>query len=382
MRSRHGEMSRKEKLHWAAIKFDLLAEGARVSQQVWDALADSKFPIRTRSGVSGGLDIILNADVHVNVPVMEDYASNSRYLLDYVDDKFWVVQNGEALCTFTAQPLPAYYTKLLKTGEEMRRIGQMCSGDRFCYGMTGPSCYFWKKERRCQFCSIGKNYDADAARKQKKHFVEVLSEAVNDPRLPAKHVLIGGGTPPGADMGAILAAEYCREIKSLFPSLLTYVMIAAPLTNDYIDLLHDSGADELGMNLEFWSDKAWQNYIPGKNNEIGKQRYLDALEYAVTLFGPVNTRSILIAGVEDLNCTFEGAMHLAQMGVMPIISPFRPLNGTVLENRRGATGSDYLDLWERLDAEAQALGIPVGPTCIACQNNTLAMPFGERYHYY
>src|SRR5690606_32443491 len=110
-----------------------------------------------------------------------------------------------------------------------------------------------------------------------------------------------------------------------------YVMICAPLRNEYIDQLYDSGVDELGMNVEFWSEQAWETYIPGKHRRIGKQRYLKALEHAVMRFGRINTRSIIIAGLEPLDDTLEGIKFFASMGVMPIISPFRPLRGTELE---------------------------------------------------
>ncbi|MDB4223372.1 hypothetical protein N9850_06340 [Granulosicoccus sp.] len=376
-------LTSEEIARWAEIKFGLLAEGARISQSAKEALFGSKQPIRTRSGVSGGLDIALDGYIDVNVPVTEAFTFSSTFRLDFSGDVFLVTRHGKEICEFIPQPTPSYYEgKLTESGEEMRRIGQMCSGDRFCYGMTGPTCYFWKKERRCKYCSISNNFDEDAARKQKTHFNEVLDAAISDDRLPAKHVLLGGGTPKGDDMGAIMASEYCRELKEKHPDISVYVMIAAPLENKYIDLLHSSGADELGMNLEFWSDHAWQNYIPGKNEKIGKDRYLRALEYSVNVFGPINTRSILIAGLEDLEHTLEAGIHLVNMGVMPILSPFRPLDGTMLENHRGATGAEYVDLWTRLDEKAEPLGIPVGPSCKACQNNTLALPFGSRYRSY
>ena len=88
-----------------------------------------------------------------------------------------------------------------------------------------------------------------------------------------------------------------------------------------------------GLNMELFSDAAWETIIPGKHQHIGKQRYLKALEYAVSIFGPINTRSILIVGLEDARHTIEGAATLASMGVMPILSPFRPLEGSDLETQ-------------------------------------------------
>ncbi len=376
-----GNHSRQDILTWAQIKFGLLAEGARISPQAQEAMFDVKKPIRTRSGISGGLDIQLPHNIHVNISVVEEYAKNSSFTLDFAENEFILTQHGQHICSFIPDPSPAYYGQKTADGkQDMQRIGQMCSSDRFCYGMTGPTCYFWKQERRCQYCSIGDNYSEDAAKKQEFHLMEVLEHALRDDRLPAKHILIGGGTPPGEDRGALMAARLCEKIKKKH-DISIYVMISAPASNQHIDDLKNAGADELGMNMELWSHEGW-NYIPGKRDIIGRDRYLEALDYSVQVFGPINTRSILIAGLEPAEETIKGAITLGKMGVMPIISPFRPLNGTMLAEKRGFDTQTYVTMWDEIDQALAPLNMPVGPSCIACQNNTLALPFGSRYKTY
>ena len=228
------------------VKFEILASGLRVSDQVRQFVARAKGPIRTRSGASGGLDMILPHDVHVNSPINERFAAQSELLLEVENEHLVVKRGEETLFPVSLQPTPRYYGLHTSDNMPMIKVGQMCSGDRFCYGMTGAFCFFWRSDRRCRFCSIGLNQDKDASQKSVSQMLETLSEAVRDPELPAKHVLIGGGTPVGEDMGAVLAAELCREIKKYF-DLSCYVMITAPLRDYYIDLLHDAGADELGI---------------------------------------------------------------------------------------------------------------------------------------
>lgn len=365
----------------ASVKFGLLAEGAVVDDAARRRLDNAKQPLRTRSGISGGLDIRLPGGVEVNVPIDEPFVQSSSYTLSFEDDVLIVRHAAETLCSFEPLLTPEFYGRRTEHGDEpMHRIGQMCSSDRLCYGMTGPTCYFWARSRRCQYCSIGKNFSTDSVRKQADQLLEVLTAAVHDPVLPARHVLLGGGTPPGDDMGALVAADLCELVKTAFPHVPIYVMIAAPLRDEYLERLHEAGADEIGLNLEFWTDKAWQRYIPGKDRIIGKQRYLSALETCVDLWGPIRTRSILIAGLEPLQATYKAATTLAGMGVMPIVSPFRPLKDTVLQDARGASGVEYVELWQRIDAEIAPLGIPLGPACAPCQNNTLALPTDARYH--
>ena len=49
------------------IKFEILASGLKVSDEAWEYMAGAKTPIRTRSGASGGLDLILPYEVHVKL---------------------------------------------------------------------------------------------------------------------------------------------------------------------------------------------------------------------------------------------------------------------------------------------------------------------------
>lgn len=361
------------------MKVAVLAEGIRISASARAFLFESgsqraKRALRTRSGVSGGLDLDLGGGIFVNAPVNEVFAIAAPTLLDIADKQTLVLRRGRTEVPVDAVPEPAYYEMSSRKADvPLMNIGQMCSPDRFCYGMTGPSCSFWPSSKRCKYCSIGQNYNDDARRKAESSYIEALEAAVNDEILPARHVLIGGGTPPGDDMGASLAAEL-TQVTKMHSTVDVYVMIAAPLEDRWIHHLKDSGVDELGMNLEFWSDEAWSAYIPGKQARIGKERYLSALELAAGLFGPVKTRSIVIAGLEPLEATLHAVKELVARGVMPIISPFRPLDGTLLAARRGAAIDDYLRLMgDALDVCADA-GLPLGPACNPCQNNTLALP--------
>jgi len=364
------------------LKFELLASGLRVSDQAKEYVLAAKGPVRSRSGASGGLDLILPHDIHVNCPVNERFASESDLVLDVVSCQLVIRRSEDILAPVKLQPVPDYYGLTTSDGVPMAKIGQMCSGDRFCYGMTGPYCRFWKRAQRCKFCSIGLNRDEDASHKTVDQVIEALEEAVKDPALPAKHVLVGGGTPDGEDMGAVLASELCLAIKRRF-DISCYVMICAPLKNEYIDMLRDAGVDELGMNIEFFSDAAWRELIPGKHRHIGRKRYIEALEYAVRVFGPINTRSLIIVGLEDPEYTVEGAEELASMGVMPILSPFRPLSGAVWERHRGFDHLTYYQIYTEVHHRAMHHGVPTGPTCLACQNNTLALPVpGCGYRFY
>jgi hypothetical protein len=373
----------------AWCKFDALAQGLRLDESAKAVLFGDaapvtvKRPLRTRSGVSGGIDLQLSERLFVNAPILEPFAAESGLLL-CVDDEQLTIKSDDGDLSLVVKPIPEpgfYSTRTATANRPMASVAQMCSPDRLCYGMTGPACSFWREDIRCQYCSIGTKVNPDALRKQEDELYETLEAALTEATWPARHVLLGGGTPSGPDMGAKLAARLCRGIKARF-DLSVYAMIVAPLRDEFITELHAAGVDELGMNLEFWSDTAWRTYIPGKTERVGKRRYLAALEYAHSLFGPERTRSILIAGLEPAADTIAAVSTLASLGVMPILSPFRPLAGTILEGARGLSTGEYVALFETCKAVTEEAGVPLGPTCICCQNNTLSLPYGPWYRMY
>jgi hypothetical protein len=268
----------------------------------------------------------------------------------------------------------------------LRTIGQLCF-DRLGVGLTNR-CLFWTKdETGCQFCSIGLNMGTESKDKDLADILEVVDIAYgeSEPLARATHLLLGGGTWPSPDRIALRMAEAAREIKQRWPQSI-YVMIVPPDDLGIIDELCDAGVDEIGMNVELYSDERSDRFLRRKRMNRDKAAYGRALRRAVDRIGPVNTRSILIVGLEPRESTLEGVRWLCEMGVMPILSPFRALAGTPLEFHRRDEGLRSGEELHALAAEAQVIaddyGLPLGPTCIPCQGNTLNVPGHPLYRYY
>ena len=357
--------------------------GVRISSVLPDG---SKTPHRVRSGSCGGLDIILPDGRYVNAPVTEHFVERSTFRLDVeTSGQVAVVNEGTGGSVAVRIPsAPEYYQEALcSSGRKMGQVGQICS-DRLGIGITNR-CTFWShRSERCRFCSIGLNVEsgAEVRNKDVMEIVEVVDAAVADPVLPARHVLLGGGTPPGTDAGARAIAQAAEKIKERHPDLPVYAMIVPPSDRRWIGRLRAAGVDELGMNVELFSDEAGARYMPGKYQRLGIVNYLSALSLAVETFGPINTRSIVLVGLEQADHTVRGVERLAAMGVMPILTPFRPLVGTPMEHHERWPASEVWRLTvEAADATRQH-GIPLGPTCVPCQSNTLVAGDHPLYRYY
>ena len=109
-------------------------------------------------------------------------------------------------------------------------------------------------------------------------------------------------------------------------------MFSPPPYLTIIKQIVDSGVQDIAINIELFNSDLSAKVIKGKSR-IGIDKYFEALEYAVTLIGNKgNVKSLLIVGIESYGDTLLGVEELAKRGVMPILSIFKPVKGTPLEN--------------------------------------------------
>lgn len=360
------------------LKMRLLSEGLRVELSSADAAA-AKQPHRVRSGSCGGLDLILPDGTWVNAPIKERFATVSPLRLISGEDGPLLLA-GEEVVPITLVPTPAFYAQRSSRGTPLRLIGQVCS-DRLGIGLTNACAFYRSPNERCRFCSIGLNTTNERGNKDEDDMLEAVLAATDDPVAPARHVLLGGGTPNREDAGARRIASLAAAIKAR-RDVSIYAMLAPPRDLGQLELLVDAGIDEIGLNIEVFSERAARDFIPGKNASVSRADHWRALERCVELFGPVNTRSITVVGLEPADDTIAGVERLASLGVLPILSPLRPLDGTPLEHHPSLPAAA---LWELTHAAAEAAGrhgMALGPVCIACQSNTLNIPGHPRYRLY
>ena len=108
----------------------------------------------------------------------------------------------------------------------------------------------------------------------------------------------------------------------------------------------------------------------------GLVKYFDAFDEAVTLWGRTgNVRTLFIAGLETKESLLQGIEAVCAHGVMPILSVFRALNNTIMEDNVPPSNEWLYDLYAKGEAICNRYNLHLGPSCPACQNNTLSLPF-------
>lgn len=229
-----------------------------------------------------------------------------------------------------------------------------------------PVCYYKSRGSGCTFCNLpDKNqaYVQDDIR-------EILEDYIDHEEF--RHILIGGGSGhPDSQFLDIIQLVHYLKTKTNKP---LYLMSLPPREISCVKALCQAGVSEIAFNIEIFDRTLAARYMPGKG-KIPVERYYSALSEAVKCLGNTgNVRSMLIIGFDPPEKLLEGIKALCEMGVQPMLSVFRPLEGTALERWMPPKTDELLDVFERSAEICRQHGLYLGPSCVFCQNNTLALP--------
>ncbi len=354
------------------LKIDLMANGMRVTKRARQALTQggkvplSLFEYATTTGIPLKFK---GSDIYVNSPFGEDFCRNANWKLHSNDGTFFLLSEKGEQQEVEPIPLPSYFNKRNPKGEKWSWFA-MTHTDRVRISPIA-GCFF-----SCQFCDLSRTY-----RYQKKSIDDLIDSirvALSDPILPAKHILISGGTPKPSDEN-YMDSVYERVTQEF--NVPVDVMMIPRRDPSYIDWLYSIGVNELSINLELFNQD-FANRIMREKSQIGIAKYLQFLERAVKIYGKNNVRSILIVGLEPIEDTLKGIEALAERGVSPVLSPFRPSPKTPLAHLLPPTKEQMIEVYERGAEIVDKYGIKFGPRCIPCHHNTLTFPDGSSFYKY
>jgi hypothetical protein len=349
------------------LKLKLMADGLAVSPRAREALSSRPLTLADYATTSG-MSLVLGEDVWVNAP-LRDHNPNfvteaPPHVFDLEDSGYVVLSEGQ---TFPARPIPVPdYHDQKNSSEEPYTSYAITHTDRVRISPI-QGCGMV-----CTFCDLP--YEHRYHRMRVDGLVDSVGRALVDQTLPARHVLISGGTPKPEDFN-FLRTVY-QEVPKRFPGIaVDIMMVPAPGLLD-IRELREFGIHGLSINLEIFSREVARKVMRQKY-DMGLPYYLDFIEQAVGAFGPGRVRSLLLVGLEPLEDTLRGVEALAERGCDPVLSPFRPDPSTPLRKTPPPSVEDLTEVYERALEIVERHGVKLGPRCIPCHHNTLTFPDGS-----
>jgi len=269
------------------------------------------------------------------------------------------------------EPLPGWMHGQTSDGFPMARAGLSLHGDMAVVNVA-PGCdYFLEKDdgvsMRCTFCAYG------APDERTRH----LGQAAGEPGLPEqtyrrlqetletamaedeiRHVYLVSGSLTDWHAEGRRFLEVARKVQEVVRHTIPVACGSGALPDSAQDALHDEKlVDAVCFNLEVWPERLFAKVCPGKNRYVGFDRWVAALEHAVSRWGKGRVYSAMVAGVElepeygldweqAAALALEGAAALTSRGILPIYSLHWPVGGR-----------DHPDYHERLRAFFERLNL-------------------------
>lgn len=342
------------------IKIALLNHGVTLTLQ---ALAHARQRGTIRDAVFDAIDIILFESLYVNVPFNCKFCSFSPFTIDIANEKFVLLYNG----SYVSDVEISFVPKTLQNKKTNSGIPFDCmlnlANDRIRIN-PAPVCIFKEQNIACKFCNL--------PIQNSSYGIEDIKEAIDYclKNVMFNHFLIGGGTY-SKQGGWDIIIEIVRYIRSKSDKKI-YLMSIPPQTTEVLIDLYTSGITEVAFNMEMFDRVLALQIMPGKG-KITEETYFSAFDKAVELWGNTgNVRSLLIYGFDLWDDFLKGIEKLCKKGIEPIISVFRPLKGTPLENLNPPSTLELFCLYQKCQSIAHKYSLVLGPDCIECQNNTLS----------
>lgn len=312
------------------LKVDLAVRGLRLAPEL-EREGLLAGPRAARDFASRDVDLLLADDVIASCPVGTAAASRSPYELRTENDRFFVVRTAtdgtvEERHDASVIPPPAFYDRQTTQGTPMWKIGTVHAG----YISIDPAtaCGFATRGMACQFCTLAGDASHTATEMHPvDEVLEVIRAAFEEGA--AEFVYFNTGFFDADDGGFSALEPYIAAVNHEFDTLLA-LQAHPPSDDKWIDRTYAAGVDALSYSIEIHDPEILAETCSGRAELIGRDRYYEALEHAARIFPSGTVWSDLIVGLEPIASTRDGIDRLTAMGVLPVLSLFRPLDETSL----------------------------------------------------
>jgi hypothetical protein len=196
------------------LEIELFCRGMRIDPSCHTG-DDGRRITRTRAGLGSGLEIVIPAKpkgIWVNVPVVENFAQHSPFVLHRTDDRYAIAdtRNGSEY-SVRIPPEPEWYSRRTKSGIEMSRVGVLQGTYLGIYVSNRCLYWTWSPSLACKFCTTGANVGAaEESRKKVEDVVEVARAARDESGSVFTHFNTGYHYEERADREVIHGLRQCE----------------------------------------------------------------------------------------------------------------------------------------------------------------------------
>ena len=297
----------------------------------------------------------------VNTPHKIDFSEFSPFALKVSEHGYYLSFYDKWLDDVSVELYSSsIYNQRTASGRELSDIFYLAT-DRIRIRIQG-GCDLKTRDIGCNFCNVPKG----SIKYDEKEIIDNLR--VIEENIDFRHYMIGGGSDL-TDGSWKKIMNIATAIKESSGKEIT-LMCIAPKDKSTMVELKKAGIDDVSFNLEICNDELAKKLMPYKG--MPRKEYLQRLVNAVNVWGKFNVRSMLLVGLEPQEELYRTVEILCQNGIQPVLSVFRPLEGSGLANAVPLDSTTLYDIYLKALEICQNYGNTLGPRCRACKNNTLS----------
>lgn len=348
------------KLGFLKLKSQLLVQGIRFSSKVYHFLVAKGM----RRGTYSSIDLYFNESLIINCPLDLKLCSISPFRVDY--------ENDELTLFYIDCKISKVFIDFGIDYQELKTQNNISYGDisflatdrlRIHHSL---GCAYKTAHKGCMFCDVPASMNSLKI----EDIYEVIDWHLKNSDF--NHILIGGGSSV-RDLEPSRILSIIRYIR-MHTNKSIYLMSLPPRKPEILSEYFQAGLDEIAFNIEIFDRKQALRFMPYKG-AISLSEYQNALICAVKLWGNTGkVKCLLVYGLETDKSFLSGIHWFASHGVQPIISVFRPLRNTEMQDRIPPESGSLQKIYFDTLSICQSYNLYPGPECLFCQNNTLSIP--------
>jgi hypothetical protein len=305
----------------AATKLAIALRGLRIDESARALLAGD-------DAAPNSLEVIVDGALRVSAPIDVTGAAAAPFRLAGERGRYWLTDPDHgAGHRFDVQiaSRPRFYSRRTSSGIPMRRLASVVGDTLLVH--PGGTCGFSAQGGPCRFCVEG-------ARGRREPLgsvadvVDVVRTAFEEG--VAELVLLNSDAFDVETGGLEFLMPYVETIRRHFDTLVA-LQVHPPRADRWIDWAYAQGVDAISFNLEIFDPHLLDRHCVGRMRYIGRDRYLEALAHAASVFPSGTVWSDLVLGLEPIESTQAGIDTLVDLGVLPVVSTPRTLGGPPLE---------------------------------------------------
>ena len=325
----------------AILEIDAHRRGVFYTDSALERLDDSIHQVteyKLRDGTFRKVPASLTLRDGSHLVVSEDTTKTARdpYLVDVVDNKIVLVDQGKVYEEVSFWEKPKFFDKFTSRGTPMKNVIQ-ARPQRYSL-QPSKFCHFWECAKDgCKYCSIGssgvKYHGKPDDLINLQDVEETMRELVKEPGRFVGVILTGGSILSGPKLCEDELQIYIDVLQAMgtvfktkkWPSQIN----TTAFDKEQLQRLYDqTGLTSYTTDLEVFDDELYQWICPGKAKAISHEEWKKRLFDAVDVFGKGYVDTGLVSGVElaspngfkteaeALKKDFETAEEMASHGVL------------------------------------------------------------------